>query len=831
MDTQHAMEMSESTDLDRWVDAILVQRTMTLWRAHGGRACGGTDRYIYFALPNRRMPMHDAEAWRSWLQQMDADVELQTSLSIFKHMRQMMPDDQHNVDQTMELEAKQIRQYWQYRVDDAMNMNVDMVIRYYRDQRITMKHCSERILHDHQYRGEITLFDQSNHLVSALTPIHPPRLLIEVDSAIVAQMKELSLTHINQRYPSFVDDILQTQSSLWGYMPMVEDDLEVSIRSALTVGAQTMDVCLLASYEHKMPPLMAMDKVTLMDAFIQACREFEQRYGLNLMDDAHHTYQDFMLIANHMNIETNTLDRLVYVVQRDGVQVLLHDMRSARNVYIEPMMIFDPRSSMTRPGQPIRWIQLSNRVVRLVVPDVIYSLVLNRGQALVAVEYDPSGRMIEHTVLWNTMLPDTMVDESHLPLIMILYGAFYAPQNNKHRWWPWHLVGGHSYGFVWRNTMILTRYEGPTMLNTRINFIELFVGTAQAPNVAHRVFDLGPRPYRMWHPQFVESRLADPPQSPKQQLMEVDELGTVPWMSMHQLMHRRANHTIHNHEAMQGLQHLSGPNWVHVRCEVTTDDQANMIRSQAFCLPSWLGQMTMPVLQHVWQSWAERHHGPKAQVTLTIIMGQFDQVGLTTWMSKSEVYHQIVQSMVKLIHQFPPIIVAWPNHDDHIDWPMRIRGLFDDLKLTLSLSTIVHYDMSAMIRDIGNLQYYASVRAVNLEKNRLGLPMIAPEVLDVVDSTRLRAMARHQGWLVKSARSLTRHAVFLNLHDGWVNVLTKNQDDVTWVKVNVETMIAFVEQAVQDASSTWMHHYWLDRDDVYANLLEAARIVDGDVAA
>lgn len=835
MDTQHAMEMSESTDLDRWMDAILVQRSMTLWRAQSGSACDETDRYIFFALPNRLMPMHDPEAWRSWLPQMDADVEEQTSLSIFKHMRQMMPDDQHDVDQTMAFDTNQIRQYWRYHVDDALNMHVDMVIRY-RDQLITMTYCSERMSPDHQYRGEITLFDQSNHRVSALTPVHPPRLFIEVNYAIVAQMKESSITHIRQRYPSFVDDILQTRSSLWAYMPMVEDDLELSIRSALTHGAQTMDVCLLASYERKMPPLMAMDKVTLMDAFIQACYEFQQRFGLNLMDDAHQTHQDFMLITNHLNIETNNLDRLAYVVQRNRVQVFFHDMRSAPNIHIEPMMIFDPRSSMTRPGQPIRWIQLSNRVVGLVVTHVIYNLVLNRGRALVAVEYHPSGQMIEHTVLWNILLPDTMVDESHLPLIMILYGAFYArytQEKNKYRRWPLRLYRGHSYGYVWRNTMILTRYDGPETASTPIKFIEMFLGTTQEPNVTRRVFDLGPQPYRMWHPQFVESRLDDPPQSLKQQPMEVDDLNTIPWMSMHQLMHRRANNTIHNHEAMQGLQHLSGPKWVHVRCDVTIDDGANVIRSQAFCLPSWLGpwQMAMPVLQHVWQSWAEHHHGPKAQVTLVIIMGQFDPVVLYTDLSKSEVYRQTVQSMVKLIHQFPPIIVAWPDHNDHVDWPMRMRGLFDDLKLTLSLSTIVRYDMSVMIRDIGNLQYYASVRAVNLEKNRLGLPMIGPEAPDVVDSTRLRAMARHQGWLVKSARSLTRHALFLNLHDGWVNVLTKHDDDVTWVKVNVETMIAFVEQAMQDVISVQMHQYWLDRDDVYANLLEAARIVDGDVSA
>lgn len=834
MDTQHAMEMSESTDLDRWMDAILVQRSMTLWRAQSGSACDDTDRYIFFALPNRRMPMHDPEAWRSWLPLMDADVEEQTSLSIFKHMRQRMPDDQHDADQTMALEANQIRQYWRYHVDDVMNMYVDMVIRY-RDQMITMTHCSERLLPEDEYHGEMTLFDESNPQVGALTPIHPPRLFVEIDQAIVLQIKELSTRRIYQRYSSFVDDILQTQSSLWGYLPMVEDNLEASLRSALTVGPQTLDVCLVASYERKMPPLMAMDKLTLMDAFIQACRAFEQRFGLNLMDDAHQTHRDFMLIANHINIETNTLDRLLYVVQRNHVQVFFHDLRSTFNMHTKPVMMFDPRSSMTRPGQPIQWMQLSNRVVRLVVNDVMDYFVLNRGRALVAVEYDSAGIMIEHTVLWKTMLPDTMVDESHLPLIMILYGAFYAPKYNKHYWRPWHLVQGRYYGFVWRNTMMLVRYDGPTMLNTPIKFIEMFVGTAEAPNVAHRVFDLGPRPYRMWRRYFDESLFDDPPQfdypppSLKQPRMDVDELDTVPWMSMHQLMHRRANHTLHNHEAMQGLQHLSGPNWVHVRCEVTTDDGANMICAQAFSLPSWLGQMAMSVLQHVWQSWTERQHGPKAQATLTIIMGQFDQVGLYTCLSKSELYHQIVQSMVKLMHQFPPIVVAWPNHDDHIDWPMRMRGFCEDLKMTLSLSTIVRYDMTAMIRDIGNLQYYASVRAVNLEKNRLGLPMIAPEALNVAESTRLRAMARHHGWLVKSARSLTRHALFLNLHDGWVHVLTKHHDDVTWDKVNVETMIAFVEQAMQDASSVQTHHYWLDRDDVYANLLEAARIVDGDV--
>ena len=822
MDTQQPMEMGESMDMDRWIESILVQRSMTLWRAQGGRAYDATDRHIYFALPSIRMPIHDVQAWQSWLLHTDADVEQQTSLSIFKQMRQM---------HTMECEANQVRQYWRYHVDDAMGMHVDLIIRYYQDQRITVTLCSERMLPDH-HRGETTLFDQNNDLVSALARIHPPQLFIEVNQAIVDHMRQLSLTNITQRYPSFVDEILQTQSSLWAYIPMVDDDLEVSIRFALTVSAQTMDVCLLASYERKMPPLMAMDNVTLIDAFIQACREFERLYALNLMTDAHQTHQDFMLIVNHMNIETNTLDRLVYVVQRDNVQVLLHDMRSARNVHVEPMMIFNTRSSMTRPGQPIRWIQLSNRIVRLVVTDVIYNLVLNRGQALVAVEYDPSGRMIEHTVLWNTMLPDTMVDESHLPLIMILYGALYEQQDNEHGWSPWHLVRGHSYGYVWRNTMMLVRYDGPTIASTLIKFIDMFLGTTKEPNVTHRVFNLGSRPYRLWHPKFVESRLADSPQSLKQP-MDVDELGTIPWTSMHQLMHRRANNTIHNHEAIQGLQHLSGPKWVHVRCDVTIDDRANKIRSPAFCLPSWLGQMAMPVLQHVWQSWTEHHHGPKAQVTLTIIMGQFDQVVLYTSLSRSEVYHQIVQSMVKLIHRFAPIVIDWPDHDDHMDWPMRMRGLFDDLKLTLSLSTIVHYDMSVMIRYIGKLQYYASVRAVDLEKNRLGLPMIGPEALDVVDSTSLRAMARHHGWLVKSARSLTRHALFLNLHDGWVNVLTKKQDDadVTWVKVNVETMIAFVEQAMQDASSVRMHHYWLDRDDVYANLLEAARIVDGDVTA
>ena len=822
------MEMSESTDMDRWIESILVQRSMTLWRAQGGRDYDSTDRHIYFALPNMCMSMHDVEAWRSWLLQIDADVEQQTSLSIFKQMRQMMPDHQHDVDQTMACEVNQIRQYWIYRVDDAMNMHVDMIIRYYQDQRITLMPCSQRMLPDHD-RGEITLFDQSNHLVSALTPIHPPGLFIEVNQAIVNHMRRLSSTKVTQRYSSFVDDILQTQSSLWAYIPMLDDDLEVSIRFALTVSAQIMDVCLLASHGRKMLPLMAMDNVTLMDAFIQACREFERLYALNLMTDAHQTHQDFMLIVNHMNVETNTLDRLVYVVQRDNVQVLLHDMRSASNTHIEPMMIFDPRSSMTRPGQPIRWRQLSNRIVRLVVTDVIHSLVLNRGQALVAVEYHASGRMIEHAVLWNTLLPDTMVDESHLPLIMILYGAFYEQQDNEDGWSPWHLVRGHSYGYVWRNTMMLVRYDGPTIASTPIKFIDLFLGTTQASNATHRVFHLGSRPYRLWHPKFIKSRLSDPTQSLKQQPMDVHELGTIPWMSMRQLMHRRANHTLHNHEAMQGLQHLSGPKWVHVRRDVTVDDQANRIRSHTFCLPSWLGPTAIPVLQHVWQSWAEHHHGPKAQATLTIIMGQFDQVGLNNDMSKSEVYPHLVQSLVTLMHQCPPILVAWPNHDDHPDWPMRIRGLLEDLKLTLCLSTIMRYDMSAMIRDIGNLQYYASVRAVHLEKNRLGLPMIESEALNVADSTRLRAMARHQGWLVKSARSLTRHALFLNLHDGWVNVLTKHDDDVTWVKVNVDTMMAFVEQAMQDASSVQMHPYWLDRDDVYANLLEAARIVDGDV--
>lgn len=809
-----------SDAMDRWMQEILVDRTLSVWEA---LVYGLTDRRyekVYFVMPNTRIDLNNAQACRQQLIIMDIDMFQQTGNSMFEYPDTIVYRGVAAQD------GRVITRYSRFSVDDAMKLHIDMQI--YQDSQ-NLRFVLDPIpasSWEYAFMEQLYLFDDRTPYLSFVPRQVVPDAISLMDDHSFDKLMNMSKLTARTRRDTYIDAMFDGRASMWAYFPMFDERINEDISLIFQSTVRMMDRFLFVFDDKPMPNDGRLDGDQLVNQFTKARHAFEDGYGLAL-DFRNGTQLNYVLLMDRCDLDAKMIRRTLFVVTPDAVQVVVRNMDWFELTDLEPVFAFDPRriNRVTNPNLSSLTLRLSRNVIQHVIKDVRNWLMLKQGNVLIALMYSPQARVLDESIVWNMALPNNVMDESEKTMMMLLYGAYYGEQQFEPVFKPASMTPGKWYAYVWQNTMIVAQFEQKTPYE-RTNILDLFIGAPNQPSVANLVFDLGPRPYRLWHRKFMLSRL-NYAQS-LEQPMNASKLNTVPWETMRKLMQQRPDDPIKNQKAMQGLQRLSGAGWVHVKRNIEHARRGIVLQSRMSCLPSWLGQVAMDVLTFVDQRRVSEKFGSDAYVNDSIVIGDFDRVECTNpW--NAQALQQAIPSVVRLMNRFAPVVVAWPLYDD-LDWPMRIKGLFDDLKLTLSLSNVMNQDMRYMIQEMANLEYYASLRSVNLSHNRLGMRMVSLEDETNVDLDHILSMGGHDGWLLKSPRSLRRHALFLRTIKGRIIGLRFNQGRISWQDVDATMMVEFINQTIQGSTLPWMHDYWLEKDDVYANLLDAARRMDGNLS-
>ena len=456
---------------------------------------------------------------------------------------------------------------------------------------------------------------------------------------------------------------------------------------------------------------------------------------------------------------------------------------------------------------------------------------LHDGNALMLVIYDEDMEVVASKQLMQLVKPDEVRTSSELIMMMLLYGAYYAEMQENHAYTLYQtsdveVAGKLTWAYVWQNTVFMFGIDQVEEhhLFDMVGFCSNYVND---PSFRSTVFDLGDRPYRLWESRWIDRQLKSM-RKPRPNDKMMLGLKTNFWRSMLEVMQSTPDRASTNAMIMDKMRRYMTDAWVHV---LMTHDESTQIHrmdasnSAVIVLPSWLGQVARHLMRvepvMVVDRWFETNDGTR----LMNVLHDFDMLPSNMylerlpWLQKDQ-----YRAILLLMEQHPVRILSWPSSNDP-DWPRRIMGLADDLKLTFSLSNLLDADMRFLINEAVQLQTFATVQYVELNRNMLGLPMIYPENQDSNPMTMM-SLAPGQGWLIKAPRSLSNYALFVQSPRNQLNVLVSKNDVLRWMIVDEDVLQDFFQRVMQGAMTRWMNDYWVDRTSVVANLFYLARQYD-----
>lgn len=691
-------------------------------------------------------------------------------------------------------------------LDDAFTFTLDIYFKRTTQGDIVMKKTGwmDTLIMTRQEMEPVMAISRQQPLNTRFALMHPSDHDIAVKQSILLK---------RTRLPICIDSMVDGRAELWS---IVNADQTREL-DELTNVERLARVDLHDAHHNLFVDQRTPDD-QMTDMFLKVRQHMMDRHQLELnLNGDEPTYA--LLMHRYDTVFPHGTHYIFLADRRQGVQVHVHDHRGENlRVWTTLDVSQYARWSPNLTPSVTTW-DLCSENAEFIERMAHHYDELNRGQSLIALLISDDGRIVKSEFIDNVQMPNAM-PRSHKMIMMLLHGAYYGEQGQSSPMLINYWKVGWYYGYVWQNTMVVSKFMPDDVVPTASTLIDFFIGGPSRPRPASLIFDLGRRPYLIHDPRWLMRRLQDI--QPKDAIMFTPKLPVEPWDEMGMLMDVLPNQPELNLELIQNLIDMTGPNYVHLERTTVNEATNRVLKRQFVAVPAWLGPhaplwFAMHDAEHV----GSKYQSDDVLSTVKMDMGDFVNLPLDDPYDL-QTQKACALSIVRLLALADPsLIKAWPRCGDQF-WPFRIAGFVQDLKFTFTLESLINADMRYLINEMAYRRAMPTIEWVQLTNNVSGQPMVYAEQ-DALNPMSF-SLQPGQGWLMKRAQSLTDYALVLCLNaQRYVSPVMRNRS-LVWININERQLIDLYQSAFgQIESSSWMGRHWLDRHDVFANMFWAAR--------